>query len=104
MTVAISDQRHLRWTVLSPEDILLQSWDDDHCAVVYSGRSGDTHLVSPLACEILRLLTKAPHTSEMLLRGLTEAFEDHDEPDALDIIEAVLFELQSIDLISSDQN
>lgn len=36
--------------------LLFRSWDDDSAVVCYDTASGDTHLLSPLAAEILRQL------------------------------------------------
>jgi PqqD family protein of HPr-rel-A system len=99
----VSDNSFVEWRLLSPENTLIRSWNDG-LAVVYGSLGGETHLLSPLAGEILRLLATGPHTPEMLLRNLAEVFEDHDSAGALDTIETVLSELRNIDLISSGPN
>jgi PqqD family protein of HPr-rel-A system len=101
---ATSVNRQTGWTVLSPGNILTRSWNDDGLVVVYSGLNGNTHLVSPLAGEMLRLLMTGSRTSETLLRDLADVFENHDEDRALDIIGTVLSELRNIHLISSESS
>lgn len=88
---------------MAPEDTLSWSWDDE-LAVVYNGTSGDTHLVSALASEILRLLKTGSKTPEMLHDHLADAFRDLDTDAALDIIQTVLSQLQDIHLVSGNQN
>lgn len=98
-----SERERVAWTLVSPEEPLFYSWDDE-LAVVYSGASGDTHLVSALAVEVLRLLETGPRTPEMVYEHLADAFRDHDAGAALDIIWEVLSQLQDIQLVSAHQN
>ena len=91
------------WSLASPEDTLFWSWDDE-LAVVYNGVSGDTHLVSALAGEILRILKTGSRTPEMLYDHLADAFIDLDTDAALDIIRTMLSQLQDIHLVSGHQN
>ena len=92
------------WEVLSQKNIKIRSWSDEGGVVVYNGFSGDTHLVSSLSGEVLRLLMMQPRTSKMLFHDLSDVFEGHDGDHALDIIESVLSELKNIHLISNLPN
>jgi PqqD family protein of HPr-rel-A system len=99
--MAQSERKSAVWALMSSGDVLFRSWDDDGLVAVYDGLSGDTHLVSPLAGEILRLLKTGPLTPEMLHRHLAAAFEDRDDADAaLDMIRTALSQLQDIHLVS----
>ena len=101
MSTVIPGPRPVVWS--APSSNLIRSWDDD-LSVVYGGACGDTHLLTPLAGEILRLLAQGSGTSDMLLRDMADIFENHDRDRALAIIEKVLSELQSIDLVFNDTN
>lgn len=86
-----------RWSLLDPEKLQLRSWDSG--TVVYNGLSGDTHLLSPLAGDILSQLKTAPATGEQLLSAMKDHFVEDNCDEALDIIETILHELQAIDLV-----
>lgn len=97
------ERNTIQWTVPSSDSIRLRVWDDG-LTVVYNDISGDTHLLSPVAGEILCLLKSASHSSESLLLELEEVFSAQDTECALDAIETVLSELENINLVSSAQN
>lgn len=87
-----------RWSPLDPDNLQLRSWDSG--TVVYNGLSGDTHLLSPLAGDILQQLKTSPATCEQLLGALPDHFREQKESDeTLDIIEIILHDLQAIDLV-----
>lgn len=79
----------------------MRSWDDG--VVVFDAVSGDTHLLSQFAGEILQLLEQRPLTSVSLARELAKIFTDWDEDEAPAVLESVLSELQNIDLIRGIQ-
>ncbi len=97
------ERSFVQWTVPSSDGILLRTWDDG-LTVVYSNISGDTHLLSPIAGEVLCLLKSDSHSSESLLLELEETFSGQDTESALDTIETILSELNSINLVSSAKN
>ncbi len=72
--------------------------------VVYNNISGDTHLLNPVAGEVLCQLKSASHSSESLLLELEEALSTQETASALDMIETILSELEKINLVSSAQN
>lgn len=89
------------WSALPSNQI--RSWDDGF-AVVYSGACGDTHLLTPLAGETLRLLMQKARTLECLLQDMADIFENQSRDQALGIIENILFELQKRHLVVDDPN
>jgi PqqD family protein of HPr-rel-A system len=89
------------WSASSSNRV--QSWGEDF-SVVYSGASGDTHLITSLAGEILRLLAQRSATPEMLRQEMADIFENHDKDQAQVLIENILSELQNLYLVFNDSN
>ena len=84
------------WAAPSPERLL---WHDlGPVAVVFNARSGDTHVVDPLAHEALALLVESPRTASALtstLADLLEAPADEVGPK----VDAILAEFDRLGLI-----
>jgi PqqD family protein of HPr-rel-A system len=84
------------WTVPSPERLL---WHDlGAVAVVFNARSGDTHVVDPLAHEALALLVESPRTASALTAALADLLEAP-EAEVGPKVEAILTEFDRLGLI-----
>jgi len=57
-----------RWQLTAPGELRWVEWGDEW--LLYHGASGDTHLLEPLAVEVLQALQRAPATAEGLVDGL----------------------------------
>lgn len=90
------------WSPVSEVHFQSQYWEDDGCAVVYVAANGNTHLVEPLALELLHLIqvTPSPSTAESLAVSLTEFIvaEEHDQ--ILEYVEATLLKLLDVGLVT----
>lgn len=58
----------MTWRLKSEGGLHFQSWDEE--VVVYNDLSGDTHLLGPVAAQILVELNTAPADKERLLSSL----------------------------------
>lgn len=89
----------ITWRVKHPEKILHQYWEGEDCVVVYDGTSGNTHLLSLFAGEVLGLLMSDSHTVDSLLLAFSNDLSGADDSSATGTIENVLSELRNIDLV-----
>jgi len=95
-----NEQTHVfrSWSIQHPEKMLRRSWENEGC-VVYDGVSGNTHLLSPFAGEVLGLLISDSYTVESLLLEFSNDFSGQDAANAFQEIENILFELRNINLV-----
>jgi PqqD family protein of HPr-rel-A system len=87
------------WCSAGRERLLIRSWSGEE-GVVYDKLSGDTHLLEPLALELLqRLEPDVARNSRALLDGLAELIADDDRDSALDAIERSLESMRRVGLV-----
>ena len=92
----------MMWKVISEQDLHFHSWDDE--CVVYNNLSGDTHLLSLAAAQILLKLKEAPSNAALLAVTLAPLWQvDPDQELALQI-ENILSDLNAIALIEPVQS
>jgi len=84
----------VRWISEPSARFLCRSWDDE--AVVYDTLTGDTHLLEPLAAELMTHLRQGEHTLQDTAQHLSDCFFFPVEDDILDIVESTLKRLESI--------
>lgn len=72
---------------------------EDH-AVVYQIASGDTHLVTTLAAQIIQLLQSAATPSSMLLQHILGATPDADTAERQPLFDTTVAELCHLELIT----
>ena len=84
------------WQVIPGQDLRQWSWDDE--AVVYNNLSGDTHLLSADAMQLLQALSESPCEQAALVARLQEAGTDPD-PAVAGAVAALLAELEKLSLI-----
>ena len=81
-------------------DLLLYAPPTEDQAVVYLITSGDTHLVTTLAAQIIQLLQSAATPSAMLLQHILDATPDADTAELQPLFDTTLAELCRLDLIT----
>lgn len=82
------------WQVIPGQDLRQWGWDDEY--VVYNNLSGDTHLLSGDAMQILLALRTAPADAASLSASLKEPDSDADVSAA---VSEILSELDKLSLI-----
>jgi PqqD family protein of HPr-rel-A system len=85
------------WRLVQPA--LCHQWDGEQLVVVFQPASGDTHLVDALSAEVLRLLTPTPQTAASVWQRLLERSGLSAEEFPLARLQAVLAQLEQLDLI-----
>lgn len=58
------------WSPVAVNALLIKSWPDDDLAVAYNRVNGDTHVLEPLALELISSCTERPQTVAMLTADL----------------------------------
>ena len=87
------------WSCAGRERFLVRSWSGEE-GVVYDTLSGDTHLLEPLALELLqRLQVAAPRSARALLDDLAELLEDGGSESSLAAIEQGLESMRRAGLV-----
>jgi PqqD family protein of HPr-rel-A system len=87
------------WSLVSPAQIYIRAWENEDAAVVYDARSGDTHLIEPLALEVLRFLKNEPGTAESLSIKLISLYAQEDHGSIIDLIPAILQDMRDVGLL-----
>lgn len=93
-----SQDTTINWRIASPDALRWRIWNDE--AVVYCERSGDTHLISAAAADILQSLQQAPASAADLAVHL--ALQERQTPDdaLVDDVATILASLQELALIA----
>lgn len=86
------------WSCAGRERFLVRSWGEE--GVVYDTLSGDTHLLEPLALELLtRLDGGTPRSARALLDDLADLVEDAGSESSLEAIEHGLESMRRAGLV-----
>jgi PqqD family protein of HPr-rel-A system len=87
------------WSCAGRDRLLVRSWSGEE-GVVYDTLSGDTHLLEPLALELLQQLTLGvPRSARALLDELADLIEDTASESALAAIEQSLESMRRAGLV-----
>ena len=87
------------WCCAGRERFLIRSWSGEE-GVVYDMQSGDTHLLEPLALELLqRLAPDVSRSSQALLDSLADIIVDDGPEPALAAIERSLESMCRVGLV-----
>lgn len=87
------------WSCAASERFRIRSWSGDE-GVVYDTLSGDTHLLEPLALELLHCLDSAPPRSARALLGdLADSVGDDGLESALHAVEQSLESMRRVGLV-----
>jgi PqqD family protein of HPr-rel-A system len=85
------------WALSRPHQLLWRDWGDSGAA--YDAGSGDTHLISALAIELLELLSTAPRTEAALGLELVDALGDAESEAVASLIGEQLTSLHGLGLV-----
>lgn len=87
------------WSSAGPERFLVRSWSGEE-GVVYDTLSGDTHLLEPLALELLqRLQSGVSRSARALLDDLADVVVDDGSQPALVAVERSLESMHRAGLV-----
>ena len=86
-----------RWTVSPPRQLLWRSWDEE--LVVFDPLSGDTHVLNPLAAEVLQVLESQAMDGEGLSQHLALAMDTQPNDTLRKHIQLLLTKFVSLGLI-----
>ncbi len=78
-------------------NLLTKSWQDG--VVVYNLDSGNTHLLNPIAGQVLKLLTEAPADATTIAHQLASQIDMESDADLDDNVVDLLNHLDSLGLI-----
>lgn len=95
----MATRQSITWKVVEAADLRWRFWDDQF--VVYSPASGDTHLLNPVAGEILRCLEQAPANLPELVRRVASRLKLDANKQLLEQIGSFLGELENFGLIEA---
>lgn len=82
------------WIADDSSRFLSRYWDDE--AAIYDTLTGDTHLLEPVAVEVVAMLRQGHHTSTDLANALADRFAISPEDDILAVTESTLKRLEAI--------
>lgn len=87
------------WSCAARDRFLMRSWSGEE-AVAFDTSSGDTHLLEPLALELLQRLDPVTRRSaQALLDDLSDLADDTTSESALDAIERSLDAMRRVGLV-----
>jgi PqqD family protein of HPr-rel-A system len=87
------------WSCVARDRLLVRSWSGEE-GVVYDTLSGDTHLLEPLALELLqRLEPDVPRSARALLDDLADVVVNDDAISALAAVEQSLESMRRAGLV-----
>lgn len=87
------------WRAIGRDQLCLRCWDDD--CIVYNDATGHTHLVSPIAATMLRILLAAPHplAAAELASRLAAHFGTTGDDELTTLVEETLADLEHSNVI-----
>ena len=85
-----------RWRIPPDLELHFRSWDEEF--IVYNSGSGDTHLLTALAAEILLALQESPAAAADLSRRVAASFNTEPDPQFVLTLEKVLADLGGLGL------
>lgn len=89
-----------RWTITSPDDLLLEEVDDFLCC--YCVVTGRTHILDAFPAELLRLLSVGRLTAHELADAVAHQVGEDDASEWLASVDPILVELESLQLVTQE--
>ncbi len=95
--------RHITlWSYRVAERLRFKQWDAEEGAVAYDVANGDTHVVEPLAMELLHVLRESsPRAAQSLVDEMLIVFEGEPATRVAEAVAASLSRLQQLGLAAS---
>jgi PqqD family protein of HPr-rel-A system len=87
----------MQWRIIDDGALRFRCWDEEF--VVYNAFSGDTHILSAPAAELLLMLQGASQETQSLARLLADKWQCELSPDFLDEVETMLSDMQALSLV-----
>ena len=87
------------WGLCRGRGLMQRTWGNE--VVVYDPRSGNTHLLDPVATAVLQHLNVSDRSAAAIAECLLTEFEADSEEDVLAAVHAALAKLQEIGLVQS---
>lgn len=87
----------MKWRAISAQQLHFRSWGDEF--LVYNGLSGDTHLLGPVAAQVLLRLQEAPLDAAGLIEVLAPLMQTGEDEALMTEVEHLLVDLGSLELI-----
>ena len=88
----------MKWQAIDESDLHLRQWEDE--VVAYNALSGDTHLITPAAADLLAALLREPSDQASLAPRMATAWETQPDADLDAAIGQLLAELETLALVS----
>ena len=87
----------MNWLVAPNVDLRWRCWNDE--LVVYHVQSGDTHLLNPIAAQILHALQKNAMSTDELLQSVSRTFELEPNSELVRQVQQALEQFDELGLI-----
>ena len=94
---AIGDGSDVTWRLAAPAKPQIRDWDGDY--VVYNPLSGDTHILSIVAGEVLKLISAAPLSVSQVRQHIAAFLQVPDDDRIATHVGSILANLDEMGLI-----
>jgi len=95
----------IKWSPVLFEPLSSCYWEGEDLAVIYNATCGDTHLVSPVAIDLLEAIRTHPKSSTIELADQFSVYFDCDTQEAvISSLDEVLHQLLAIGIVRADQS
>ncbi len=92
-----SENPSTKWHVPDDNQILLEEWNDE--AVVYNSNSGETHQLSRLSVDVLKLIQTQPVSFDALIKSIRILYQVEDNYDLVRQLEELILQFDTLGLI-----
>ena len=86
-----------RWHCIASKELLWEHWEDE--SLLFDCRSGQTHTLTPLATEVILLLTEQTLSVDVITTQLNAMFAELNHAITIDDIDDLLIHFDSLGLI-----
>lgn len=89
---------------LHSSSLVFRHFEGDDLSIIFDARSGDTHMLDRVACEVCQMLAGAPASAEEIRRSLSMKFADEDSRMMDEAIDAAIERLRHAGLLGNVSN